>query len=159
LEIERSCITALPQTEDSETRANIFDYGVIQSKVRSQDLYLLFGGNAVFQMIFIWKIPGCTSTPKLQDYLWEWFRKNYNSVIKRYGSANDGIFLHIFGYSAENQSTDDFAKEFEKFFESEFDGESKASCKRTYNQALESIRLNARLFQTHAPSIQAFLSR
>lgn len=143
-EIERNCIVAMGQATEENLIKNVFDYGVIQGKIRPQDLVSLFAASSF--------------TKTGQDYSWNFFQQNYKVLLEKFGSANSSLFQHCLKCVSDSQCDDKFAETFEQFCKKTFDEDSLKVLDRPIRQATEAIRLNSKLLNHSAPSIEEFLT-
>ncbi|KAI6191934.1 Aminopeptidase [Aphelenchoides bicaudatus] len=144
-EVQRNILRAAVQIQDEDELKRVFDYAVVDGKVRSQDLYLLF--------IFT-QFGGKTS----QDFAYAYFKKNHEKLSQLLGGPTEGVFQHCFEFSACNHSTQDIADDFEVFYNNEFNDEAKCATKKHFEQTKEQILLNKKLFEDHKSSVAEFLA-
>ncbi|CAI4226209.1 unnamed protein product [Auanema sp. JU1783] len=142
-EIERQALVALAQVPAIPQLEKLFEYGIIEGKIRSQDL----------MMIMI----GPSGSKDGQEFLWSYFKKNVNVFLEKFGGVNASLFQHCFKLSAESFSTQEAAQEVESFFCSCLDANSVKTLDRPIRQVSEAIRLNHALLIKNAPIIDQFL--
>lgn len=96
-EVENHCILAMSQCSDLDLIKSVYEYGIDLKKIRSQDLIRLFWGS--------------TSSKVGQDFVWNYFKDNCQTLLKIFGSANSAMFQRILKFSADQQCS--IANEFE----------------------------------------------
>jgi puromycin-sensitive aminopeptidase len=144
-EVERNCIAALGQASDEVMLKHVYDYGVKQGKIRSQDLVTLFAGSRFHR--------------QSQDYSWQFFKQNVPVLIEKFGSVNSSLFQHCFSCAVDSQCSLEFADEVEKFCKEQFDADALKVLDRPIRQSVESVRLNTQLLKNNAQAVQDYLSK
>ncbi|CAG9529992.1 unnamed protein product, partial [Cercopithifilaria johnstoni] len=143
-EVERNCIVAMSQTTDVELLKEVFEYGIKNGKVRSQDIISLFCG-------------ACVSKSG-QDFLWKYFKDSTKLLLQKFGGANSSLFQRCFKFSAECQCSSTMAKEVEDFVCSCLAADEVRTLNRTTQQIIESIHLNEQLLKRNVDVINEYLT-
>ncbi|KAI1732802.1 peptidase family m1 domain-containing protein [Ditylenchus destructor] len=143
-EIERSCIMTMTQCSDKNLLSEIFDWGIGQGKVRSQDMMMLFFG--------------AQANKVGQDFTWEYFKQNVNKLIELYGSVNSMVFQRTMRFSVDSQCSRQVASDFQDFCNKNFDQHSLKVMERPIKQTVEAISLNHQLLDNSVESIKSFLA-
>uniref|UniRef100_A0AC35U8K4 Aminopeptidase n=1 Tax=Rhabditophanes sp. KR3021 TaxID=114890 RepID=A0AC35U8K4_9BILA len=142
-EIERNCIVAMACTTDFEVLKRVFDYGVSESKIRSQDIMLLFAG--------------ASSTAVGQGFLYDHFAHNIKNYVTIFGSVNSSLFQRCMKVAAEYQCKEENATIFEEFLKRDLDAASLLTLERCIKQTIEQIKLNSNLLSRNGERINKFL--
>uniref|UniRef100_A0A914XU65 Aminopeptidase n=1 Tax=Panagrolaimus superbus TaxID=310955 RepID=A0A914XU65_9BILA len=143
-EVERNCIAALGQASDEALLKHVYDYGIKQGKIRSQDLVTLFAGSRFHSVG--------------QDYAWSFFKQNVPLLLEKFGSVNSSLFQHCFSCAVDSQSNLQFADEVEKFCKEQFDADALKVLHRPIAQATECVKLNSQLLKNNAQAVNNYLS-
>ncbi|KAL3989469.1 Peptidase M1 family protein [Acanthocheilonema viteae] len=143
-EVERNCIVAMPQTSDMELLKEVFEYGIKNGKVRSQDIVFLFYGACV--------------NKSGQDFVWKYFKDSIKLLLQKFGGANSLLFQHCFRTSTDCQCSSIMVKEVEDFVCSCLGADEVRTLNRTTQQIIESIRLNEQLLKRNADDIGEYLT-
>uniref|UniRef100_A0A915PS54 Aminopeptidase n=1 Tax=Setaria digitata TaxID=48799 RepID=A0A915PS54_9BILA len=143
-EVERNCVVAMPQTSDTELLKEVFEYGIRNGKVRSQDIIYLFYGACV--------------NKSGQDFIWKYFKDSTQLLLKKFGGANSSLFQHCFRTSADCQCSNAMVKEVEDFVCSDLNVDEARTLHRTTQQIIESVRLNEQLLKRNAGAIDEYLT-
>ncbi|CAD5218167.1 unnamed protein product [Bursaphelenchus okinawaensis] len=142
-EIERNAILAMGQVKGPELLSQVFEYGIINGKIRPQDLISLFVGAA--------------SSPMGQDFAWQFFQKHYQLLISKFGSVNSSLFQYCLKFSGSQQSSSDFVQQYEGFCKSAFDSDQQKVLDRPIKQTVENILVNQTLRKECETSVAKFL--
>jgi len=141
--IEQDCVINMSRVDDEKALKQVFHDGVIESKIRAQDLYFLFAATDLATI--------------QQDVIWDFFKSNMSAIIDRFGGRFENLVCsRIFSYSTSFQSTEEYALELEQFFNSLPDG-IQTAWRTTYKQSLERVRLNEKLYKNQFESVAEFL--
>ncbi|MCP9257385.1 Aminopeptidase [Dirofilaria immitis] len=143
-EIERNCILAMPQTSDVDLLKQVFEYGIRDGKVRSQDIVYLFHGACV--------------NKTGQDFIWKYFKDYTKLLLEKFGGANSSLFQHCFRTSADCQCSNTMMKEVEDFVCTCLAADEARTLYRTTRQIIESIHLNEQLLMRNADVISEYLA-
>lgn len=144
-EIERNCISAMGQSTDEKVLKEIFDYGVVEGKIRPQDLFALFGSSGSHKVG--------------QDVAWNFYKNNVKLLLEKFGSPNSALFQHCLKAVSESHCDAHFAQIFEKHCKEVFDEDALKVLDRPIRQSVESIHLNADLLKRSAPSVTEYLTK
>jgi aminopeptidase N len=142
-EVETNCIIALGQVTDPALLKDIFDYGITQKRIRSQDWMYLFAGAA--------------SSKVGRDFAWKYIQQNFRQLVDNYGSVNSAMFQRCVTFTLANHNSEAVIKEFENFCATEFAEDERSCLDMMIRQSLESMRNNCRLKEQNEPAIASFL--
>jgi len=144
-EIEVHAIGALGQVTDEELLAGVYKYAIIDGKIRSQDTRSIF--------------MGCCSSKMNQHFAWNFYKNNFDHLIKMFGTLGSTQVINIFKMVAGSHCLESVAFDVEKFFNEKLNESEAKVMKRPIGQATESIRLNARLLERNERSIDEYLTK
>ncbi|KAL3079369.1 hypothetical protein niasHT_037699 [Heterodera trifolii] len=144
-QVELSCVLGLGQCSDLKMLEDIFNYGVIQGKIRDQDLYLLFAATEMAPM-------ACCG-----HFAWDFFKNNFALLIEKYGSVNSNVFLHCFECVTSGFCSNAMAEDIMEFFKKELDEHSLKTLERPLRQAVESIKVKESLLKNNVPDLDKYL--
>ncbi|KAL3103892.1 hypothetical protein niasHT_022407 [Heterodera trifolii] len=144
-QVELSCVLGLGQCSDLKMLEDIFNYGVIQGKIRDQELYLLFAATKMAPM-------ACCG-----HFAWDFFKNNFALLIEKYGSVNSNVFLHCFECVTSGFCSNAMAEEIMEFFKKELDGHSLKTLERPLRQTVKSIKFKERVLKNTVPDLDKYL--
>ncbi|CAD5225948.1 unnamed protein product [Bursaphelenchus xylophilus] len=130
-EVENDVIFSLGQVPERELLKDVFEYGVVNGKVRNQDLASFFYGAVTHKVG--------------QDYCWTFFKDNLQLLLTKFGSVNSNLFQNSFKLAGNQQSSKQFIDEFEAFCKANFTVEQQKILDRPLRQTVEFIRINEKL--------------
>jgi len=107
-------------TTKPELIKKTLEFDLNSGKVRDQDFYI--------------PIVSCASTPQGREITWDFVKKNWETIHKRFGNA-PFLLGRILEYTVSDFTNEGKAKEIEEFFK----GKNTAGFERTLKQASETI--------------------
>jgi puromycin-sensitive aminopeptidase len=139
-EVQRQCLTALAKSSDVKLQQKSLEYA-FSDKVRLQDSYMV--------------VAGLTSSVSGQETAWDYFKKNMETMIEKFGSPTSGLFTSVLKMAARYHCTEEKAKDVEEYFKSKKD--LSAALNRPIQQSLENVYLNVGILKRDREAIKAWL--
>jgi len=142
-EVERNCIMSLGQAPDEAILTENFKYGVLESRIRNQDLMTLF--------------YGAQGSKLGQDFTWRFFKEHFKRLLENFGTVNNNIFQHIMKATLQSHSAESVAEDAQAFFKANLTEDELKVLDRPIRQSVESIRVNEQLLKKNGAVIDGWL--
>nr|XP_003702012.1 PREDICTED: puromycin-sensitive aminopeptidase [Megachile rotundata] len=130
-------LRALGAIKDETLLTKVLDFAM-SDEVRAQDT--------------VFAIMSVAMTYKGRLMAWNFFKKNWKTLLDRYGGGF--LISRLVKFTTENFVTEEWAKDVEEFFENH----PTPGTERTVQQSIESIRLNAAWLSRDKDSIKEYLT-
>eukprot|EP01098_Paradermamoeba_levis_P005049 TRINITY_DN2145_c0_g1_i1.p1 TRINITY_DN2145_c0_g1~~TRINITY_DN2145_c0_g1_i1.p1 ORF type:complete len:871 (-),score=296.37 TRINITY_DN2145_c0_g1_i1:122-2734(-) len=138
VEEKNVCLTSLGGSRNPELLLRTLTLA-LSSEVRTQDLY--------------YPISAVAANPLGRQLVWDWFKKNFDSIHLQFKEGQNFILSAIINYATSYHVTKDKAEEIKKFFEEH----PVPMCKRTITQSLEGINSAAKWLERDQQKIKDWL--
>ncbi|KAL7069747.1 hypothetical protein ACQ4LE_011147 [Meloidogyne hapla] len=143
-EVEMACIVALGQCIDIKLLKQIFQHGIVERNIRSQDVYLLFHS------------VNSSANSAAQLFIWDFFKNNLPLLLK-FWEPTSALFQRCLLWSADNFCTSSDAEDFQNFCKENFNERVLKTLDSTICRVLERIKLNGEFMKNNSKCLKEYL--
>ncbi|CAK5095767.1 unnamed protein product [Meloidogyne enterolobii] len=143
-EVEIACIAALGQCTDVKLLEKVFEHGILDRNIRSQDVFYLFGS------------VNSTANSAAQRFLWNFFKDNLK-LLMLYWEPASSLFQRCLLWSADNFCTASDADDIQKFCKENFTERVLETLDNTISRVLEQIKLNGEFMKNNSKCLKEYL--
>ncbi|KAL7069753.1 hypothetical protein ACQ4LE_011141 [Meloidogyne hapla] len=143
-EVENTCIMALGQCTDLKLLEQIFNHGIHEKNIRSQDIFKLFAS------------VNASTNSAAQRYSWNFFKDNIDLLTKLWNPTSS-LFHSSLLMSANHFCSASDSDDFQNFCKSIFSGHVLETLQSPIQRVVERIKLNGQFMKNHTQNLQEYL--
>nr|CAD2175436.1 unnamed protein product [Meloidogyne enterolobii] len=143
-EVEIGCIVALGQCTDLKLLEKVFEHGILERNIRSQDVFYLFCS------------VNSSANSAAQRFLWNFFKDNLK-LLMLYWEPASSLFQRCLLWSADNFCTASDADDIQKFCKENFTERVLETLDNTISRVLEQIKLNGEFMKNNSKCLKEYL--